>query len=124
MLLGNDTHIIVMRLRSAPQRRYIADRFLLDIAIDLIDEAAAVEDVTPASLCLDELDRRLVQLSEDSAGPRLPRRDKAAAQRLSGLDQESRCLKGKSKLTTSGRVSVMRRLRLTDIKKRCAATCK
>ena len=44
--------------------RYIADRFLPDKAIDLVDEAAAKlkMEITSKPLALDEIDRRVLQL--------------------------------------------------------------
>ncbi len=44
--------------------RYIADRFLPDKAIDLVDEAAAKlkMEITSKPLALDEIDRRALQL--------------------------------------------------------------
>ena len=44
--------------------RYIADRFLPDKAIDLVDEAAAKlkMEITSKPLRLDEVDRRVLQL--------------------------------------------------------------
>ena len=44
--------------------RYIADRFLPDKAIDLVDEAAAKlkMEITSKPLRLDEIDRRVLQL--------------------------------------------------------------
>ena len=44
--------------------RYIADRFLPDKAIDLVDEAAAKlkMEITSKPLALDEIDRKVLQL--------------------------------------------------------------
>ena len=44
--------------------RYIADRFLPDKAIDLVDEAAAKlkMEITSKPLALDEIDRKILQL--------------------------------------------------------------
>lgn len=44
--------------------RYIADRFLPDKAIDLVDEAAAKlkMEITSKPLALDEADRKVLQL--------------------------------------------------------------
>ena len=69
--------------------RYIADRFLPDKAIDLMDEAAArlrmAVDSKPEAL--DELDRRIMQLKiEREALRKEP--DDASKQRLDRLEQE------------------------------------
>jgi len=69
--------------------RYIADRFLPDKAIDLVDEAAArlrVEiDSMPAEL--DELERRRRQLEIEREALR-KERDEASRERLSALEDE------------------------------------
>ena len=72
--------------------RYIADRFLPDKAIDLIDEAASKIRIEIDSLPteIDEVDRRIMQLEieltsltkeTDSASARAPRGDRARAGR-------------------------------------------
>ncbi len=67
--------------------RYIADRFLPDKAIDLIDEAASrlrIEvDSKPEEI--DELDRRLIQLKIEQAALQ-KENDKASLERLTKLD--------------------------------------
>src|SRR5262245_22344748 len=74
--------------------RYIADRFLPDKAIDLVDEAAArlrMEiDSMPAEL--DELERRIVQLEIEREALR-KESDKASRERLDRLDKELADLK-------------------------------
>jgi ATP-dependent Clp protease ATP-binding subunit ClpB len=74
--------------------RYIADRFLPDKAIDLIDEAAAklrMEiDSMPAEL--DEVERRLMQLEIEREALR-KETDPAAEQRLAKLEREIEELK-------------------------------
>ena len=69
--------------------RYIADRFLPDKAIDLVDEAAArlrMEiDSMPAEL--DELERRIMQLEIEREALR-KESDKASRERLEKLDKE------------------------------------
>jgi ATP-dependent Clp protease ATP-binding subunit ClpB len=74
--------------------RYIADRFLPDKAIDLVDEAAArlrMEiDSMPAEL--DELERRIMQLQIEREALR-KERDKASRERLERLDKELADLK-------------------------------
>ena len=69
--------------------RYIADRFLPDKAIDLMDEAASrvrmAVDSKPEAL--DEIDRRLVQLKIEREALR-KETDQASRQRLEKLDDE------------------------------------
>jgi ATP-dependent Clp protease ATP-binding subunit ClpB len=69
--------------------RYIADRFLPDKAIDLVDEAAAKLrteiDSMPAEL--DEASRRMMQLEIEREALR-KENDDASKQRLAKLDQE------------------------------------
>ncbi len=82
--------------------RYIADRFLPDKAIDLIDEAAAklrMEiDSMPAEL--DEVKRRVMQLEIEREALR-KETDKASIERLAKLDAELQELKGEqARLTT------------------------
>jgi ATP-dependent Clp protease ATP-binding subunit ClpB len=77
--------------------RYIADRFLPDKAIDLIDESAArlrmVVDSKPEAI--DELDRRLVQMKiEENALQK--ESDKASKERLEKLTQEIAELEARS----------------------------
>src|SRR6185437_5950911 len=74
--------------------RYIADRFLPDKAIDLIDEAASrlrMEiDSMPAEL--DEVERRIMQLEIEREALR-KESDKASRERLGKLEQELAGLK-------------------------------
>jgi ATP-dependent Clp protease ATP-binding subunit ClpB len=77
--------------------RYIADRFLPDKAIDLMDEAASrlrmQIDSKPEEI--DELDRRIIQLKiEQSALEK--ETDQAAKDRLVKLQDELTCLEKKS----------------------------
>jgi ATP-dependent Clp protease ATP-binding subunit ClpB len=77
--------------------RYIADRFLPDKAIDLMDEAASrvrmAVDSKPEEL--DEIDRRLVQLKIEREA--LSREtDAASRQRLESLEDEIDELQGRS----------------------------
>ncbi len=69
--------------------RYIADRFLPDKAIDLVDEAASklrMEiDSMPAEL--DEIERRIMQLEIEREALR-KERDKASIERLAKLEKE------------------------------------
>jgi len=81
-------------------RRYIADRFLPDKAIDLLDEAASclrIEiDSMPAEL--DELRRRIMQLEIEREAMKLEsdadskKRLEAVQQELAGLDEANRAL--------------------------------
>jgi ATP-dependent Clp protease ATP-binding subunit ClpB len=82
--------------------RYIADRFLPDKAIDLVDEAAArlrMEiDSMPAEL--DEVERRIMQLEIEREALR-KEKDKASVERLQKLEKELADLKEeKSRLAT------------------------
>ena len=69
--------------------RYIADRFLPDKAIDLVDEAAArkrmVIDSKPEAI--DELDRRIIQLKIEREALK-KETDDASKDRLSALEKE------------------------------------
>lgn len=78
--------------------RYIADRFLPDKAIDLVDEAAAKlkMEITSKPSALDEVDRRVLQLemerlSLQKAAPT----DRGAASRLKSLEDELASMKEK-----------------------------
>jgi ATP-dependent Clp protease ATP-binding subunit ClpB len=81
-------------------RRYIADRFLPDKAIDLLDEAASrlriENDSMPAEL--DELRRRIMQLEIEREALKLEpdpdskKRLDAVQQELAGLDEANRAL--------------------------------
>jgi ATP-dependent Clp protease ATP-binding subunit ClpB len=77
--------------------RYIADRFLPDKAIDLIDEAASrlkMEiDSKPAEL--DEVDRRIMQLEIEREALK-KERDKASKERLKNLEKDLADLKEQS----------------------------
>src|SRR5204863_4656796 len=74
--------------------RYIADRFLPDKAIDLVDEAASklrMEiDSMPAEL--DEIERRIMQLEIEREALR-KEKDKASQERLGRLEKELADLK-------------------------------
>jgi ATP-dependent Clp protease ATP-binding subunit ClpB len=77
--------------------RYIADRFLPDKAIDLIDEAASglrIEiDSKPVEI--DEVDRRILQLEIERTSL-AGETDEASAERLAALDRELADLKERS----------------------------
>ena len=78
--------------------RYITDRFLPDKAIDLIDEAAAKIRMEAESkpIELDELDRRIMQLTMESEALK-KEKDEGAKKRLSHLETELQELQAKSK---------------------------
>jgi ATP-dependent Clp protease ATP-binding subunit ClpB len=69
--------------------RYIADRFLPDKAIDLVDEAAAKlrMEATSMPVELDEVRRRIMQLEIEREGLR-KEKDKASKERLVKLEKE------------------------------------
>ncbi|KAJ1428570.1 ClpB protein [Ochromonadaceae sp. CCMP2298] len=88
--------------------RYIAERFLPDKAIDLVDEAAAKLkiEITSKPEAVDELDRKIIQLqmermsiARDEAGS--PRMEKIDAQ-LEVWQREQQELKGKWELQRAG----------------------
>jgi ATP-dependent Clp protease ATP-binding subunit ClpB len=74
--------------------RYIADRFLPDKAIDLVDEAAARlrMEATSAPAELDEVRRRIMQLEIEREGLR-KEKDPASQERLARIEQELASLK-------------------------------
>jgi ATP-dependent Clp protease ATP-binding subunit ClpB len=78
-------------------KRYIADRFLPDKAIDLVDEASArlrmQVDSKPEEL--DEIDRRLLQLRIE-ASALSKEKDPASVDRLERLEDEIETLQAKS----------------------------
>src|SRR6187549_652153 len=86
-----DSALVAAALLS---NRYIADRFLPDKAIDLVDEAASklrMEiDSMPAEL--DEINRRLMQLEIEREALR-KEKDKASKERLTKLEKELADLK-------------------------------
>ena len=69
--------------------RYIADRFLPDKAIDLVDEAASRKRMTIDSKpeAIDELDRRIMQLKIEREALK-KETDKASQDRLAALEKE------------------------------------
>jgi ATP-dependent Clp protease ATP-binding subunit ClpB len=74
--------------------RYIADRYLPDKAIDLVDEAAARlrMEATSAPAELDEVRRRIMQLEIEREGLR-KEKDTASKERLLRIEQELASLK-------------------------------
>jgi ATP-dependent Clp protease ATP-binding subunit ClpB len=82
--------------------RYIADRFLPDKAIDLIDEAASKlrMEIDSMPVELDELERRIMQLEIEREALK-KERDQASKDRLGRLDKELADLKEeRGRLTT------------------------
>jgi ATP-dependent Clp protease ATP-binding subunit ClpB len=77
--------------------RYVADRFLPDKAIDLIDEAASRQriEVDSKPEAIDELDRRIIQLKIEREALK-KESDKASKKRLLKLDEELGDLEGRS----------------------------
>jgi len=78
--------------------RYIADRFLPDKAIDLVDEAAAKlkMEMTSKPSALDEVDRRVVQLEMEKLSlQKAAPTDRGAASRLVSINSEIESLKAK-----------------------------
>jgi ATP-dependent Clp protease ATP-binding subunit ClpB len=77
--------------------RYIADRFLPDKAIDLIDEAASKLRIEIDSLPqeIDEVDRRVMQLEIELTSLQ-KERDEASAQRREAIERELAELKERS----------------------------
>jgi ATP-dependent Clp protease ATP-binding subunit ClpB len=77
--------------------RYIADRFLPDKAIDLIDEAASKLRIEIDSLPteIDEVDRRVMQL-EIELTSLAKEKDEASAERRAAIERELAELKGRS----------------------------
>lgn len=75
-------------------QRYIADRFLPDKAIDLVDEAASTLKIDTESmpLELDELKRRLTQLEIEKAALK---REKNEKDRMKNVEEEIKGLKEK-----------------------------
>src|SRR6185503_16137434 len=69
--------------------RYIADRFLPDKAIDLVDEAASKlrMEIDSMPVELDEIERRVMQLEIEREALR-KETDKASRERLERLEKE------------------------------------
>src|SRR3989441_377014 len=78
-------------------QRYIADRFLPDKAIDLIDEAAARLRIAIDSLPqeIDEVERKITQLENELAAL-AKEKDKASKERKTKIEQEVAGLREKS----------------------------
>jgi ATP-dependent Clp protease ATP-binding subunit ClpB len=82
--------------------RYIADRFLPDKAIDLIDEAAAKlrTEIDSMPQELDEVSRRLMQLEIEREALK-KEDDRASRERLANLEREIASLQGEQKTMRS-----------------------
>ena len=91
-----------MSRRRNYRNRYIADRFLPDKAIDLMDEAASRlrMQVDSKPEALDELDRRTIQLKIEREALR-KETDKASKDRLAALEIELSDLEEKSAVLTA-----------------------
>ena len=87
---------------AAMAHRYIADRFLPDKAIDLVDEAASRKRMEMDSKpeALDELDRRIVQLKIEREAL-VKEDDPAARERLDKLESELADLESRSAAATA-----------------------
>ena len=84
--------------------RYIADRFLPDKAIDLVDEAAAKLriDATSRPQLLDQVTRRLLQVQMERISLKQDAMsDSRAAARLTALDEEADRLANEQEELTS-----------------------
>ncbi len=90
VIIRDDALIAAARLSD----RYVADRFLPDKAIDLIDEAAANLRIDLASQPaeLDALEKRLIQMEIEKHGIE---KDESAEEKLSEIDEEINELKEK-----------------------------
>ncbi|NCN23952.1 MAG: AAA domain-containing protein [Candidatus Pacebacteria bacterium] len=79
-------------------RRYIADRFLPDKAIDLIDEAASVLKIENESkpTALDQLERKIRQLEIEKQALK-KEKDEASKKRLQDLEKQLAELQGRYK---------------------------
>ena len=103
---------------AALSNRYIADRFLPDKAIDLVDEAASrlKMEIDSRPEEIDELDRRIVQLKIEREALK-KEDDRASRDRLDRLERELADLEGRSFELTSeweaerGRLDSARKLK-------------
>ena len=108
-----------LRDRSPPRRsrdRYIADRFLPDKAIDLIDEAASRLRIEIDSLPteIDEVERRILQLEIEQQALK-KETDEASAARREALERELADLRERA-AEHEGRAGRPRRRRSTAIR--------
>jgi ATP-dependent Clp protease ATP-binding subunit ClpB len=99
--------------------RYIADRFLPDKAIDLVDEAASRlrMQVDSKPEALDEIDRRMMQLKIEREALKLEK-DEASKERLARIEKELAGLEEESMALTSQWQAEKQKLGLAaDLKK-------
>ncbi len=99
--------------------RYIADRFLPDKAIDLVDEAAARlrMQIDSKPEALDELDRRIMQLKIEREALKLEK-DDASKDRLARIEKELSTIEEESARLTSLWMAEKEKLgRAADLKK-------
>jgi ATP-dependent Clp protease ATP-binding subunit ClpB len=91
----NDAALVAAVVLS---RRYIADRFLPDKAIDLVDESAArlKMQITSKPEALDEVDRQILQMEMERLSLR-KEKDKASKERLERLETEIETAKARQK---------------------------
>ena len=77
--------------------RYIADRFMPDKAIDLVDEAASRlrTEIDSRPEAVDQLERRILQLEVERQALK-KEKDEASQKRLAQIEEELTGLKGKS----------------------------
>ena len=104
--------------------RYIADRFLPDKAIDLIDEAAARlrTEIDSKPQALDEVDRQIMQLEIEREALK-KEKDKSSKERLSRLEKDLADLKENSKeLHVRWEAEKLAILELQDTKKHIEQT--
>ena len=100
--------------------RYIADRFLPDKAIDLIDEAAARlrTEIDSKPLALDEVDRQIMQLEIERQALQ-KEKDKASHERLTKIEESLADLKERSiELMTRWQTEKQAITELQEIKER------
>jgi len=91
----NDAALVAAAVLS---RRYIADRFLPDKAIDLVDESAArlKMQITSKPEALDEVDRQILQMEMERLSLR-KEKDAASKERLVKLETEIELLGSKQR---------------------------
>lgn len=91
----NDSALVAAAVLS---RRYIADRFLPDKAIDLVDESAArlKMQITSKPEALDEVDRQILQMEMERLSLR-KEKDDASKERLERLELELELARSRQK---------------------------
>jgi ATP-dependent Clp protease ATP-binding subunit ClpB len=109
---------------AALSNRYIADRFLPDKAIDLVDEAASRlrMQVDSKPEALDEIDRRIMQLKIEREALKVEK-DEASKDRLARLEKELADLEEESReLTTKWQAEKQKLGLAADLKKQLDET--